>query len=70
MYVCIYIEILMSCFNRNITHTCFFKGKEGVWNLMENLWLVTAYGYCIMRNFQLTIRRTQYSTFLLYFLHI
>ena len=27
MYVCLYIEILMSCFYRKITHTCFLREK-------------------------------------------
>ena len=60
----------MSCFYRKITHTCFVrdrKGQEGVWYLMENLWLVIAYAYYITRKFQLTIHRKQYSNFFILF---
>ena len=65
----------MFCFYKKITHLLFFKKKEGVWYMVENLWLVIAYAYCIMKKFQLPIHRTQHSTFLfllsyIYFLHI
>ena len=67
IHLLVYTYVLF--LQKNYTYLLFFKGKEGVWSLAENLLLVNAYAYCITRKFQLTIHRTQYSSFF-FILHL